>query len=72
MTLRQRFRGFLLLQNMMLKDFVRQGLANRSLAAEDAVRLIRVEALNLREMARWDRDLSTASNGVAPLQESDG
>jgi hypothetical protein len=72
MTLQQRFRGFLLLQNMMLKDFVRQGLANRLLAAEDAVRLIRVEALNLREMARWDRDLSTASNGVVPSQESDG
>lgn len=72
MTLRQRFKGFLLLQNMMLKDFVRQGLANRSLATEDAARLTRVEALNLQEMARWDRDLSTASNGVAPLQDGDG
>jgi hypothetical protein len=71
-NLRQRFRGFLLLQNMMLKDFVRQGLANRSLGTEDVARLNRVEALNLQEMARWDRDLSAVDNGVAPSPEGDG
>lgn len=52
MKLGQRVREFLLLQNMMLKDFIRQGLANRSLATEDAARLSRVEALNIQEMAR--------------------
>lgn len=72
MTLRQRVRGFLLLQNMMLKDFVRQGLAHRSIATEDAARLSRVEALNIQEMARWDKDLSAARNGATPPQESNG
>ncbi|MEE4455157.1 hypothetical protein [Novosphingobium resinovorum] len=58
MTLGKRFRGFLLLQNMMLKDFIRHGLANRSLATEDAACLSRVATLNLQEIARWDRDLA--------------
>ncbi|RJG52903.1 hypothetical protein D0Z70_17835 [Sphingobium terrigena] len=72
MKLGQRVREFLLLQNMMLKDFIRQGLANRSLATEDAARLSRAEALNIQEMARWDRDLSAARNGATPPQESNG
>lgn len=61
MKLGERFRGFLLLQNMMLKDFIRHGLATRSLATEDAARLHRVASLNLQEIARWDRDLSSGS-----------
>ncbi len=71
MKLRQHMKEFLLLQNMMLKDFVRQGLANRSLATEDAARLSRVEVLNIQEMARWDRDLSAARNGATRPQEGD-
>jgi len=58
----KRLKGFLLLQNMMLKDFVREGLASRSLAPEDAERLSQVENLNLREIARWDHDLAAARN----------
>ncbi len=72
MNLRERFKGFLLLQNMMLRDFVRQGLANRSLATEEAVRLNRVEALNLQEIERWDKDLSTCHNSARPSQEPEG
>ncbi|WP_088182685.1 hypothetical protein [Sphingobium sp. Z007] len=72
MKLRQHVKEFLLLQNMMLKDFVRQGLANQSLATEDAARLSRVETLNIQEMARWDRDLSATRNGATPPQESNG
>lgn len=63
MKLSERFSGFLLLQNMMLKDFIRHGLANRSLATEDAARLNRVATLNLLEIARWDRDLSSGGGG---------
>lgn len=51
---------------MKLQDFVRRGLANRSLSLEDATRLARVEALNVKEMARWDRDLRTAGNDASP------
>lgn len=58
MTPGKRFRGFLLLQNSMLKDFVRQGLIDQALDADDADRLSRLEALNMQEIARWDRDLS--------------
>ena len=58
MRLDKRFRGFLLLQNRMLKDFVRQGLIDQSLEVEEADRLSRLEALNMQEIARWDRDLS--------------
>ncbi|WP_156448120.1 hypothetical protein [Sphingobium sp. CCH11-B1] len=53
----KRFTGFLLLQNMLLNDFVREGLASRSLGPEDAERLSRLEALNAVELARWERDL---------------
>ncbi|MFY9348876.1 MAG: hypothetical protein WAO77_00895 [Sphingobium sp.] len=58
MTPSKRFRGSLLLQNLMLKDFVRQGLIDQVLDAGEADRLSRLEALNAREIARWDRDLS--------------
>lgn len=58
----KRLKGFLLLQNMMLKDFVREGLACRSLAPEDAERLSRVEKLNRREIARSDHDLAATQN----------
>tara|TARA_B100001105_G_C22198380_1_gene360041 strand:- start:63 stop:281 length:219 start_codon:yes stop_codon:yes gene_type:complete len=71
MQLRRRFRGYLELQNMMLKDFVRQGLARHSLPLEDAARLTRVEALNIQEMARWDRDLSAAGNEAPPPSDDD-
>ena len=53
----ERFKGILLLQNMILKDFVRQGLVNQSLGAEEAERLSRLETLNAQEIARWSRDL---------------
>ncbi|RSU54853.1 hypothetical protein DAH51_19470 [Sphingobium yanoikuyae] len=66
MKLRRHFSGYLELQNMKLQDFVRRGLANRSLSLEDATRLARVEALNVKEMARWDRDLRTAGNDASP------
>lgn len=58
--------GFLLLQNMKLRDYIRFGVANRLLAAEDAERLARIETLNLREIARWGRDLSCDGSGFAP------
>lgn len=54
----KRFRGFLLLQNMMLKDFVREGSVRQSLARAEIDRLCRLEALNAAELARWERDLS--------------
>lgn len=59
----KRFTGFLLLQNMMLKDFVRQGLIDRSLDAAEAERMSRLEQLNVREIARWGRDLYPAHDG---------
>lgn len=58
----KRFKGFLLLQNMRLQDFVREGLTHRTLGVEDAARLTRVEVLNLQEIARWDRDLSSGGD----------
>lgn len=59
----KRFTGFLLLQNMMLKDFVRQGLIDQSLDAAAAERLSRLELLNVQEIARWGRDLYPAHDG---------
>ncbi|EIZ77287.1 hypothetical protein WSK_4155 [Novosphingobium sp. Rr 2-17] len=69
MKLGERFRGFLLLQNMMLKDFIRHGLATRSLATEDAARLNRVATLNVLEIARWDRDLSNGGGSKPSCQD---
>lgn len=69
MKLSERFRGFLLLQNMMLKDFIRHGLANRSIGIEDAARLRRVAILNVQEIARWDRDLSSSGGSRTPHQD---
>ncbi|AHE53721.1 hypothetical protein [Sphingomonas sanxanigenens] len=57
----KRFTGFLLLQNMLLQDFVREGLARQSLGREEADRLTRLEVLNAAELARWERDLSVPS-----------
>ena len=59
-----RLNGFLLLQNMRLQAFVSEGVVNRSLRAEDAALLTRVEAMNLREIARWNLDLSFLRNGL--------
>ncbi len=61
----KRFKGFLLLQNMRLQDFVREGLANRTLGADDAARLLLVEGLNRREIARWSRDFASGGNCAA-------
>lgn len=69
MKLSERFRGFLLLQNMMLKDFIRDSVANGSIATEDATRLNRVATLNLQEIARWDRDLSSSGGSKSPGQD---
>lgn len=64
MTAGKRFTGFLLLQNMILKDFVRQGLVDQSLGAGEAERLSRLEALNAREIARWSRDLHPSADSA--------
>lgn len=56
---------------MKLQDFVRHGLANRSLSLEDAARLSRVEALNVAEIARWDRDLRITGNDASPSPDGD-
>lgn len=64
----KRLKDFLRLQNMMLKDFVRQGLASRSLALGDAERLSRIEKLNVQEIARWDHDLAAAGSARPPDQ----
>ncbi len=50
--------GFLLLQNLLLNDFVREGLARQSLGRDEAERLSRLQLLNADELARWERDLS--------------
>lgn len=63
----RQFTGFLQLQNMLLRDFVREGLASRSLGREIADMLSRLEALNEAELARWRRDL-----GVAGSEEASG
>lgn len=68
----KRFSGFLLLQNMMLKDFVRQGLIDQSLGVEEADRLSRLEALNMQEIARWERDLSARSDCRTMGQDDGG
>lgn len=68
----KRFIGFLLLQNMMLKDFVREGSARRSLGREEIDRLYRLVALNVAELARWERDLFTASDQSTSRQKGDG
>ena len=51
-------REFLLLHNQRLYDFLRKGLADRSLCTQDLARLSAIHLANRREIARWDRDLS--------------
>lgn len=66
MKMARRFRGFLLLQNMLLNDFVREGLVHQSLSSEEADRLSRLQGLNARELSRWEDDLggkAAASKG---------
>ena len=66
MTGTRRFTGFLLLQNMLLKEFIREGLASRSLGPEEARRLSRLEAINAMELARWEKDLLGGGSGSSP------
>ncbi|PZU66727.1 MAG: hypothetical protein DI540_13595 [Sphingobium sp.] len=68
----KRFRGFLLLQNMMLKDFVREGSARQSLGREEIDRLCRLEVLNAAELARWERDLFASSDQSTSQQRRGG
>lgn len=68
----KQFRGFLLLQNMLLNDFVREGLARRSLGPKEAARLARLEAVNAAELARWERDLSMPGGEAASGCMQDG
>tara|TARA_Y100000815_G_C13174084_1_gene436739 strand:- start:426 stop:650 length:225 start_codon:yes stop_codon:yes gene_type:complete len=68
----KQFTGYLLLQNMLLSDFVREGLASQSLGREDAARLSRLKALNAAEIARWERDLSMPGNESAPVRTDNG
>ncbi|QJR02752.1 hypothetical protein HH800_11475 [Sphingobium yanoikuyae] len=68
----KRFRGFLLLQNMMLKDFVREGSARQSLGREEIDRLCQLEALNAAELARWERDLFAGSDQSTSQQRCGG
>ncbi|MBA4090247.1 MAG: hypothetical protein C0494_06605 [Sphingobium sp.] len=72
MTAAKRFTGFLLLQNMLLNDFVREGLARQSLGRDEADRLSRLEALNAAELARWKRDLSILPAQPSPGKMQDG
>ncbi|MGQ3138083.1 MAG: hypothetical protein ACT6Q5_05905 [Sphingopyxis solisilvae] len=68
----KRFRGFLLLQNMMLTDFVREGSARQSLEREEIDRLCRLEALNAAELERWARDLSIGGDESTSRQKGGG
>jgi len=68
----KRFRGFLLLQNMMLKDFVREGSARQSLGREQIDRLCRLEVLNAAELTRWERDLFAATDQSTFRERGDG
>lgn len=62
----QLFYAPLLLQNMLLKEFIREGLASRSLGPEEARRLSRLEAINAMELARWEKDLLGGGSGSSP------
>jgi hypothetical protein len=68
----KQFRGFLLLQNMLLSDFLREGLARQSFGPEEAARLSRLGAANAAELARWERDLSTPCGSFAWGNTQDG
>ncbi|MFD1104672.1 hypothetical protein [Sphingobium olei] len=68
----KRFTAFLRLQNMLLNDFVREGLARQSLGRDEADRLLRLAALNAAEAARWQRDLSLPASGCTGRRAYDG
>jgi hypothetical protein len=72
MNAAKRFTGFLLLQNMVLRDFVREGLAKQSLDRDEVERLSRLEAVNAAEVARWERDFSLASGQATERRTHDG
>ncbi|MBA4756506.1 MAG: hypothetical protein H2050_16930 [Sphingobium sp.] len=68
----KRIRGFFLLQNMMLKDFVREASARQALGREEVDRLCRLEALNAAELERWEQDLFMAGDQPTFRQRGGG
>ena len=66
-----RLKGFLVAENEMLKNFSRRARAGQSFDPELLDLLSRLEALNAKEITRWESDLSGCGDQPVTDPESD-